>query len=71
MRVTMKRLLTICMILCCRLNLGFTQGIRGSVKLTGKAAIVTSGHSVTLSWNAVRARRVIASTAELRMVVDT
>jgi hypothetical protein len=40
------------MILCCCLNLGFTQGIRGSVKLTGKAAIVTSGHSVTLSWNA-------------------
>jgi len=22
------------------------------VKLTGKAAIITSGHSVTLSWNA-------------------
>jgi hypothetical protein len=48
----MKRLCTICMILNCCLNLGFAQGIRGSVKLTGKAAIVTSGHSVTLTWNA-------------------
>jgi fibronectin type 3 domain-containing protein len=48
----MKRLFTICMILSCCLNLGFAQGIRGSVKLTGKAAIVTSGHSVTLTWNA-------------------
>ena len=69
MRVTMKRLLTICMILCCCLILGFTQGIRGSVTLTGKAAMVTSGHSVTLSWNA--SQGVIASTAELRMVVHT
>jgi fibronectin type 3 domain-containing protein len=48
----MKRLLTICMILSCCLNLGFAQGIRGSVKLTGRTAIVSSGHSVTLSWNA-------------------
>jgi fibronectin type 3 domain-containing protein len=47
----MKRLFTISMILSC-LNLGFAQGIRGSVKLSGKAAIVSSGHSVTLSWNA-------------------
>ena len=49
---TMKRLLTICMILSCCLNVGFAQGIRGSVKLTGKATIVTTGHSVTLTWNA-------------------
>ncbi|MGA9968135.1 MAG: hypothetical protein WBQ10_23255 [Terriglobales bacterium] len=48
----MKRLLTICMILICGLNVGFAQGIRGSVKLTGKATIVTTGHSVTLTWNA-------------------
>jgi fibronectin type 3 domain-containing protein len=48
----MKRLLTICMILSCCLNVGFAQGIRGSVKLTGRAAIVSSGHSVSLSWNA-------------------
>jgi fibronectin type 3 domain-containing protein len=48
----MKRLLTICMILSCCLNVGFAQGIRGSVKLTGKATIVTTGHSVTLTWNA-------------------
>jgi fibronectin type 3 domain-containing protein len=47
-----KRLLTICMILSCCLNVGFAQGIRGSVKLTGRAAIVSSGHSVSLSWNA-------------------
>jgi fibronectin type 3 domain-containing protein len=42
------------MILNCCVNLGFAQGIRGSVKLTGKAAIVTTGHSVTLSWNATQ-----------------
>jgi len=48
----MKRLFTICMILSSCLNLGFAQGIRGSVKLTGRAAIVTTGHSVTLSWKA-------------------
>ena len=50
----MKRLFTICTILSSCLNLGFAQGIRGSVKLTGKAAIVTTGHSVTLSWNATQ-----------------
>ena len=48
----MKRLSVICMILSSCLNLGFAQGIQGSVKFTGKTAIVTSGHSVTLSWNA-------------------
>ena len=48
----MKRLLTICMTLSCCLSFGFAQGIRGSVKLTGKATIVTTGHSVTLTWNA-------------------
>jgi|HubBroStandDraft_6_1064221.scaffolds.fasta_scaffold06507_1 fibronectin type 3 domain-containing protein len=48
----MKRLLTICAILSCCLNVGFAQGIRGSVKLAGKTVIVTTGHSVALSWNA-------------------
>jgi fibronectin type 3 domain-containing protein len=50
----MKRFLTICMILSCCLNVGFAQGIRGSVKLAGRAAIVTTGHSVTLSWKATQ-----------------
>ena len=50
----MKRIFTICMILSSCLNLGFAQGIRGSVKLTGRAAIVTTGHSVTLSWKATQ-----------------
>jgi fibronectin type 3 domain-containing protein len=48
----MERLCVICMILNSCLNLGFAQGVRGSVKFTGKTAIVTSGHSVALSWNA-------------------
>ena len=48
----MKRLITICIILSSCLNLGLAQGIRGSVKLTGKTVIVTTGHSVALSWNA-------------------
>ena len=48
----MKRFLTICMILSCCLNVGFAQGIRGSVKLAGKTVIVATGHSVSLSWNA-------------------
>jgi fibronectin type 3 domain-containing protein len=48
----MKRLLTICMTLSCCLNVGFAQGIRGSVKLTGRTVIVTTGHSVALNWNA-------------------
>jgi len=47
----MKRLLVISMILSC-LSFGFAQGIRGTVKLTGKATIVATGHSVRLSWNA-------------------
>ena len=67
----MKRLFTICMILSSCLNLGFAQGIRGSVKLTGRAAIVTTGHAVTLSWNATQGATVIASTAELRMAAHT
>ena len=50
----MTRLFTICMILTSCLNLGFAQGIRGSVKLTGRAAIVATGHTVTLSWNATQ-----------------
>jgi fibronectin type 3 domain-containing protein len=47
----MKRLLTICMILSC-LGFGFAQGIQGKVKLTGKATVITTGHLVSLSWNA-------------------
>ena len=49
---TMKRLFTICMILSCCPNFTLAQGIQGKVKLIGKATIVTTGHSVTLSWNA-------------------
>ncbi len=48
----MKRLLAIHMILCCCLSFGFAQGIRGTVKITGKATIIATGHSVTLTWNA-------------------
>jgi fibronectin type 3 domain-containing protein len=48
----MKRLVTICMILGGCLNLSFAQGIQGKVKLTGKAIVITTGHSVTLNWNA-------------------
>jgi fibronectin type 3 domain-containing protein len=47
----MKRLLTICVILGCCLGFGFAQGIQGKVN-TGKATIVITGHSVTLSWKA-------------------
>ncbi len=49
---TMKRLLTICMILGSCLNFSLAQGIRGNAKLTGKATVVTTGHSVALNWNA-------------------
>jgi hypothetical protein len=48
----MKRLLTTCMILSCCLGFGYAQGIQGKVKLTGKATVVTTGHLVSLSWNA-------------------
>jgi fibronectin type 3 domain-containing protein len=49
---TMKRLLTICMLLTCCLSFGLAQGIQGRVKLTGKATMITTGHSVSLSWTA-------------------
>ena len=48
----MKRLIALPVILSCCLSFGFAQGIRGTVKLTGKATIVATGHSVVLSWNA-------------------
>jgi fibronectin type 3 domain-containing protein len=48
----MKRLLVIQLILTCCLGFSFAQGIQGNVKLSGKAMIVATGHSVTLSWNA-------------------
>jgi hypothetical protein len=48
----MKRLLAICIILggCSNLSLG--QGMRGNVKLTGKAMVVATGHAISLSWSA-------------------
>jgi len=48
----MKRLLTIWMILSCGLSFSFAQGIHGKVKLTGKATVVITGHSILLGWNA-------------------
>lgn len=46
----MKRLLATWMMLGCCLNFGFAQGIQGKVKLTGTAIIVSTGHTVTLTW---------------------
>ena len=46
----MKRLLTTCIVLGC-LTSSVAQGIQGSVILNGKAIVVT-GHTVTLTWNA-------------------
>ena len=48
----MKRLLAICMILAGCPHLSLAQGIQGNVKLTGKAAVITTGHAVMLSWTA-------------------
>jgi fibronectin type 3 domain-containing protein len=48
----MKRLLAICMILAGCPHLSLAQGIQGNVKLTGKAAVITTGHAVMLSWSA-------------------
>jgi fibronectin type 3 domain-containing protein len=48
----MKRLLAICILLGGCLPLSLAQGIQGNVKLTGKATVITTGHSVMLSWTA-------------------
>jgi fibronectin type 3 domain-containing protein len=48
----MKRLFAICMILGGGWNLSLAQGIQGKVKLTGKAMVPATGHSITLSWTA-------------------
>ncbi len=48
----MKRLLLISILLSCCLNSAFAQGIQGNVKFAGKAIIVSTGHAVTLRWNA-------------------
>jgi fibronectin type 3 domain-containing protein len=48
----MKRLLAICIALGGCLPLSLAQGIQGNVKLTGKATVITTGHSVMLSWTA-------------------
>jgi fibronectin type 3 domain-containing protein len=48
----MKRLVAVCLIVGGCLNLSFAQGMQGNVKLTGQATVITSGHSVTLSWAA-------------------
>jgi fibronectin type 3 domain-containing protein len=46
----MKRLFTTCMVLGC-LSFSFAQGLQGNVKLSGKAVVTVTGHSVTLTWN--------------------
>jgi len=38
------------MVLGC-LRISLAQGLQGNVKLTGKAAVTATGHSVTLTWN--------------------
>jgi hypothetical protein len=48
----MKRLLAICMVLGGCLTLCSAQGIRGGVKLIGKATVFTTGHAVKLNWTA-------------------
>ena len=48
----MKRLFTSCMVLNFCLSFSFAQGIHGNVKFRGKATVVVTGHSVTLTWNA-------------------
>jgi len=40
------------MLLSCGLSFSFAQGIHGKVKLTGKATVVITGHSILLAWNA-------------------
>ncbi len=47
----MKRLFTTCMVLGC-LSFSFAQGLQGNVKLSGKATVTVTGHSVTLTWSA-------------------
>lgn len=48
----MKELFTTCMVLVC-LDFSFAQGVlQGKVTLSGKATVATTGHSVTLTWNA-------------------
>jgi len=48
----MKKLFTTCMVLVC-LDFSFAQGgMQGNATLGGKATIATTGHSVTLTWNA-------------------
>ena len=46
----MKLLFTTCMVLGC-LSFSFAQGLQGNVKLSGKAVVTVTGHSVTLTWN--------------------
>lgn len=53
----MKNLFTTCMVLACLalvcLDCSFAQTVlQGNVTLGGQATIATTGHSVTLSWNA-------------------
>jgi hypothetical protein len=48
----MTRLLAICLILGSGPNFSLAQGIRGNVKLTGKATVIATGHLIALSWKA-------------------
>jgi fibronectin type 3 domain-containing protein len=47
----MKQLFTICTTLVC-LSISFAQGVQGNVTISGRASIVVTGHSVTLTWSA-------------------
>ena len=51
MRV-MQGPLAIGMILGGCLSLSWAQGIQGSVKLSGKAIVVATGHGINLTWKA-------------------
>jgi fibronectin type 3 domain-containing protein len=48
----MKRLFAICVILGGGWNSSLAQGIQGKVRLTGKAMVLATGHSIALSWTA-------------------
>lgn len=47
----MKKLLAIFMTLGCCLSFSLGQGIQGNVRFAGRATVVLTGHSVTLTWD--------------------
>ncbi|MFZ0480422.1 MAG: hypothetical protein WAL71_14860 [Terriglobales bacterium] len=48
-----KWLFAIYLILGCA-STALPQGLRGNITITGKASVVTTGHSVVLTWNAAQ-----------------